>query len=141
MEMFRKLRQTLMEQLELSEELTDEEILERIDELLIGGSNIAYIPLKNKVQLRQELFDSIRKLDVLQELIDNPEVTEIMVNGHKTIFVEMDGRIKKWEKQFSSKEKLDDVIQQIAGRCKVGRSESEVSASENLFGHCQSTER
>ena len=117
MEMFRKLRQTLMEQLELSEELTDEEILERIDELLIGGSNIAYIPLKNKVQLRQELFDSIRKLDVLQELIDNPEVTEIMVNGHKTIFVEMDGRIKKWEKQFSSKEKLDDVIQQIAGRC------------------------
>ena len=117
MEAFRKLRQALMEQLELSEELTDDEILERIDELLIGGSNIGYIPLKNKVQLRQELFDSIRKLDVLQELIDNPEVTEIMVNGHKTIFVEMDGRIKKWEKQFSSKEKLDDVIQQIAGRC------------------------
>jgi len=116
MKLFRELRQTLMEQLELAGELTDEEILERIDDLLISG-NVGYIPLKNKVQLRQELFDSIRKLDVLQELIDNPEVTEIMVNGYQTIFVETAGQIKKWEKQFTSKEKLDDVIQQIAGRC------------------------
>ena len=117
MKLFRKLRQTLMEQLALVGELTDEEILEKIDELLIGGGNIGYIPLKDKVHLRQELFDSIRKLDVLQELIDNPKVTEIMVNGYQTIFVEVEGRIKKWEKQFTSKEKLDDVIQQIAGRC------------------------
>ena len=117
MKLFRRLRQTLLEQLELAGELTDEEILEKIDELLIGSSDIGYIPLKNKVQLRQELFDSIRKLDVLQELIDNPEVTEIMVNGYQTIFVEMNGHIRKWPKQFTSKEKLEDVIQQIAGRC------------------------
>jgi len=117
MELFRSLRQTLMEQLELAGELTDEEIVERIDNLLIGGSNTNYISLADKVRLSQELFDSIRKLDVLQELVDNPEVTEIMVNGHETIFVEMSGSIKKWDKQFTSKEKLDDVIQQIAGRC------------------------
>ena len=117
MNIFRTLRQTLMEQLEMAGELTDEEILEKIDELLIGGSETGYIPLKDKVQLRRELFDSIRKLDVLQELIDDPEVTEIMVNGYQTIFVEIDGHTKKWEKQFTSKEKLDDVIQQIAGRC------------------------
>lgn len=117
MEIFRKLRQTLMEQLEMSGELTDDEIREKIDELLIGNVNVGYIPLKDKGRLHQELFDSIRKLDVLQELIDNPKITEIMVNGHETIFVEMDGCIQKWEKKFTSKEKLDDVIQKIAGRC------------------------
>jgi Flp pilus assembly protein, ATPase CpaF len=117
MKPFKELRQTLMEQLAEAGELSDEEILEKIDELLIGNNNIGYIPLNHKVQLRQELFDSIRKLDVLQELIDNPEVTEIMVNGYQTIFVEVEGRIKKWNKQFTSQEKLDDVIQQIAGRC------------------------
>lgn len=117
MKLFRRLRQTLMEQLAVAGELTDEEILEKIDELLIGGNKVDYIPLKSKGHLRQELFDSIRKLDVLQELIDNPAVTEIMVNGYQTIFVEIDGHIKKWEKKFTSKEKLEDVIQQIAGRC------------------------
>jgi len=117
MKPFKELRQTLMEQLAEAGELTDEEILEKIDELLIGNNNIGYIPLNHKVQLRQELFDSIRKLDVLQELIDNPGVTEIMVNGYQTIFVEVEGRIKAWDKQFTSREKLDDVIQQIAGRC------------------------
>ena len=117
MKPFKELRQTLMEQLAEAGELTDEEILEKIDELLIGNNNIGYIPLNRKVQLRQELFDSIRKLDVLQELIDNPQVTEIMVNGYQTIFVEVEGRIKAWDKQFTSQEKLDDVIQQIAGRC------------------------
>ena len=117
MELFRELRHALMEELESAGELTDEEISEKIDELLVNRERVNYIPLKDKVRLSQELFDSIRKLDVLQELIDNSDVTEIMVNGYETIFVEINGQIKRWEKQFTSQEKLDDVIQQIAGRC------------------------
>jgi len=117
MELFRELRHALMEELESAGELTDEEISEKIDELLVNRERVNYIALKDKVRLSQELFDSIRKLDVLQELIDNSDVTEIMVNGYETIFVEINGQIKRWEKQFTSQEKLDDVIQQIAGRC------------------------
>lgn len=117
MEQFRTMRKALMEELETSVELTDEDILEKIDELLLGSGGEGYIPLKEKVRLRQELFDSVRKLDVLQELIDNPKVTEVMVNGYQTIYVEKDGQMNRWEKSFTSKEKLEDVIQQIAGQC------------------------
>lgn len=75
------------------------------------------MPLKEKVQLRQELFYSVRKLDVLQELIEDESVTEIMVNGPDTIFVERGGKLSKWHKSFTSREKLEDVIQQIVGKC------------------------
>lgn len=117
MEEFQRMRKALMIELESAAELSDEEVLEKIDELLLGKAQGVYIPLKDKVRIRRELFDSVRKLDVLQELIDNPKVTEIMVNGYGTIYVEVDGQMKKWEKGFTSKEKLEDVIQQIAGQC------------------------
>ena len=87
-ETFRILRQMLMEQLDLSRELTDKEILEQIDELLLDQGQEVHIALKDKVILRQELFYSVRKLDVLQELVEDESVTEIMVNGPETIFIE-----------------------------------------------------
>lgn len=101
----------------MSGELLDEEIIEKIDELLLSRDDDLYVPLKEKARLRQELFDSIRKLDILQELIDNPRVTEIMVNGYQNIYIEQEGKIVQWHKCFTSHEKLEDVIQQIAGQC------------------------
>ncbi|MDO5134785.1 MAG: ATPase, T2SS/T4P/T4SS family [Eubacteriales bacterium] len=116
-EVFQRLRELLMEKLELYRELSDQEILETIDDLILGSLREASIPLKEKVELRQELFYSVRKLDVLQELIEDETVTEIMVNGPESIFVERAGKLKKWEKTFTSREKLEDVIQQIVGKC------------------------
>lgn len=69
-----------------------------------------------KLTLRQELFNAIRRLDLLQELIDDKTVTEIMVNGADAIFYERDGRIYTWDRHFESREKLEDVIQQIVSR-------------------------
>ena len=106
---FRKLRQLLMEKLDLARELSDQEILEQIDDLILNGMRESALSLKEKVQLRQELFYSVRKLDVLQELIEDDSVTEIMVNGPESIFVERAGKLKKWEKGFTSREKLEDV--------------------------------
>ena len=97
--------------------MTDREILKEIDGLILGRLRESCIPLKEKAELRQELFYSVRKLDVLQELIEDESVTEIMVNGPEAIFIERDGKLEKWEKSFTSQEKLEDVIQQIAGRC------------------------
>ena len=114
---FRVLRQRLMEKLDLARELSDEEILEEIDDLLLNGTQEEALSLREKIALRQELFYSVRKLDVLQELIDDNTVTEIMVNGPDHIFVERAGKLRKWEKGFTSREKLEDVIQQIVGRC------------------------
>ena len=83
---FRVLRQRLMEKLDLARELSDQEILEEIDDLLLNGMRESALSLKEKVQLRQELFYSVRKLDVLQELVEDETVTEIMVNGPDTHF-------------------------------------------------------
>lgn len=111
------LRNLLMEKLDMSEEMTDREILDEIDHLILNRMRDSCMSLNEKVQLRQELFHSVRKLDVLQELIEDDTVTEIMVNGPDTVFVERAGKLEKWGKCFTSGEKLEDVIQQIAGRC------------------------
>ena len=116
-ETFQMLRELLMEKLDMSREMTDREILDEIDQLILNRMRDSYISLNEKLQLRQELFYSVRKLDVLQELIEDETVTEIMVNGPDAIFVERGGRLGKWDKSFTSREKLEDVIQQIAGRC------------------------
>ena len=116
-EIFGRLRQMLMEQLDLSRELSDKEILDVIDELILNQTEGMRLALKEKVRLRQELFYSVSKLYVLQELVDDETVTEIMVNGPDTIFVERAGKLMKWHKSFTSREKLEDVIQQIVGKC------------------------
>ena len=116
-ETFQMLRALLMEKLDISRELTDSEILKEIDGLILNRMRESCISLREKVELRQELFYSVRKLDVLQELIEDETVTEIMVNGPDAIFIERNGSLKEWGKSFTSQEKLEDVIQQIAGRC------------------------
>lgn len=112
-EKFREMYDMLMEQLDVSRELSDDEILGVIDELILTQARELFLSLKEKVELRQELFCSVRKLDVLQELIDDESVTEIMVNGPDHIFVERGGKLTRWNKVFTSEEKLEDVIQQI----------------------------
>ena len=88
---FRKLRQLLMEKLDLARELSDQEILEQIDDLILNGMRESALSLKEKVQLRQELFYSVRKLDVLQELIEDDSVTEIMVKVRKAFLWNVQG--------------------------------------------------
>lgn len=114
---FQEIRQALMQRLDLTRELTDGEILSLIDDLILSDLKEEGLSLKEKVELRQRLFHSVRKLDVLQDLLEDNSVTEIMVNGPDSIFVEREGKIKRWNRSFTSKEKLEDVIQQIVGKC------------------------
>ena len=117
MDCFLTLQNQLFEQLNSLWESDDEEILEKIDELLLQeGSNYS-LSLNEKANLRKELFRSIRKLDVLQELLEDTSITEIMVNGWDKIFIEREGHLITWNKTFTSSGKLEDVIQQIVARC------------------------
>lgn len=117
MDCFLTLLNQLFEQLNSLWESDDEEILEKIDELLLQeGSNYG-LSLNEKANLRKELFRSIRKLDVLQELLEDTSITEIMVNGWDKIFIEQEGHLITWNKTFTSSGKLEDVIQQIVARC------------------------
>ena len=116
-DIFEKIRVSLMDQLEDNPDLEDEKIQERIDDLILNESCAAVMSLSEKEQLHKSLFYSVRRLDVIQELMDDPEITEIMVNGYRHIFYEKGGRLYAWKHHFASRERLEDVIQQIVGRC------------------------
>ena len=96
------LRQRLMEQMESRMQVEDEELRDLIDMAILEAAEGAYLPLKERLCLRKELFDSFRRLDILQELVDDPTITEIMVNGTEHIFVERQGRVEELEKHFDS---------------------------------------
>lgn len=113
---FRELQGKLMELLDTGREISDEEIYEQIDRLLLKKNEGHYRSLRRRDALRTELFNSVRKLDILQELVDNDLVTEVMVNGLDGIFIEQAGRVAKWDKGFHSLEKIEDLVQAIAGR-------------------------
>ena len=114
---YRELRKILMSSLDERGELSDEEIRSIIDDLVLGFSHENYLTVSERNTLSRELFSSVRKLDILQELIDDKDVTEIMVNGPERIYVEKNGQMRLWERTFSSREKLEDVVQQIVGNC------------------------
>lgn len=113
----RILKEKLAESIDYSSESTDEEIQELIDEMLIKESKQFPMTLAERGRLRKELFHAIRKLDVLQELVDDTHITEIMVNGPDCIFIERDGKLSQSDLHFESLEKLQNVIQQIVSDC------------------------
>ena len=96
------LRKKLRERLDQTREVEDQEIYRQIDDLILEETRNRYVSLRRKEALRTELFNSIRKLDILQELIDDDSVTEIMVNGTEGIFLERNGRLLCWEKKITS---------------------------------------
>lgn len=112
-----RLRSRVQDRLDLSRELTDEEVQALIDEEIMACSRSSYLLLEEKLRMQKELFHAMRRLDILQELIEDPEVTEIMVNGPDHIFVEKKGRLFRWERRFSSRTQLEDVVQQIVSFC------------------------
>jgi pilus assembly protein CpaF len=107
------IQQKVIEDIDLSREVADNELLDTIDRIIINYSKEEYIHMQEKRRLRREIFNSIRRLDILQELIEDPTITEIMVNGPDKIFIEKDGRIYPSDKCFDSVQKLEDVVQQI----------------------------
>ena len=114
------LREQILAEMTYDRQMSDEEIAELIDRKM--DACIEKQPeefpqtLGERLKLHRELFDSFRRLDILQELVDDPGITEIMVNGPEEVFVETEGRIRRWEKSFESREQLLELIRQIVSR-------------------------
>ncbi len=113
----RRLRKKFMAEIDFATERSDEEMQELIDDMLVRESREVPMTLAERGQLRRELFDAVRKLDILQELVDDPHITEIMINGPDSVFIEQEGRLLQSEMKFESREKLQNVIQQIVADC------------------------
>lgn len=111
-----KIRDVILSEMDLSRELSDEEICDLIGSVVSREVRENPMTIRQRADLERAIFNSLRKLDVLQELVDDKEITEIMVNGPDKIFYEKRGKIYEFKGHFSSEEKLEDVIQQIVGR-------------------------
>lgn len=108
-----RLRFQIINKMDFTREVGDEEIRELIREEIILLGHEVNMTLEEKLNLEQEVFNSLRKLDVLQDLLDEDDISEIMINGANSIYIEKNGVIEKSNLTFSSEEKLYDVIQQI----------------------------
>ncbi len=116
-ELKRELRRRVQEKLDYVKDLSDDEVGQTIDEALLEQRELMIYPVELRRRLRKELFDSLRRLDILQIFVEDSSVTEIMINGKDHIFVEQDGKLRELDTGFESIEKLQDVIQQIVAGC------------------------
>lgn len=120
-----QIQEELLKELDQGVSFSDEALRDEIEIRVLNRGQDQYLSIEEKMQLVRRIFNSIRRLDVLQELLEDPTITEIMVNGPEHIFVERDGRLMDSGKQFQSQAKLEDVIQQIVS--KVNRVVNESS--------------
>ena len=112
-----ELKEGVRERLGFGREYTDEEVSELIDDCIMESEKFRLLPIAEKRRLGKEVFDSLRRLDILQSFIENKDVTEIMINGYSNVFVEKAGALGRLDNGFDSEEKLMDVIQQIVAGC------------------------
>lgn len=129
-----QLREQILEQVDFSKEMTDAEIQELIDTQVLMQSRKWRLSLEDRKQLRKELFYAIRKLDLLQELLETPAITEIMINGTEHIFVEKEGVLSELAVHFESVEKLNQIIQQIVAACNRVVNEASPIVDARLAG-------
>lgn len=108
--------QEVRENMDMSQELSDEQVYACIDEVILRRAEGIPMNLYRKTELRRQVFYSLRKLDVLQELVEDESISEIMINGYDCIFVERDGEVFKTDKSFENKDRYEDIVQQIVSK-------------------------
>lgn len=109
------LYEKVMFRMDMTRETGEEELQEIIRSVLEEAGAEEFVPLSEKIRISRELFNAFRRLDILQDLIEDDSITEIMVNGTENIFYEKGGRLYRTKRRFLSEDRLNDVIQQIVG--------------------------
>ncbi len=104
----------IMERADMYRDCDEDELRELIDDAVTRRGHREYISLEDKRKLKRAVFNSLRRLDVLQDLVEDEDITEIMVNGPDSIFVEKEGRLNRADLCFEPPDKLSDIVQQIA---------------------------
>ncbi len=120
-----EIQEELLRELEQGVSFSDEQMQDEIEIRVLKRGQMKYLTIEEKMELVKKIFNSVRRLDVLQELLEDQDITEIMINGPDHIFIEKGGRLLDSGKKFPSQAKLEDVIQQIVS--KVNRVVNEAS--------------
>ncbi|OKZ93030.1 MAG: pilus assembly protein [Eubacterium sp. 36_13] len=109
-----RVKKRVYDRIDMSGDITDVALKQVIGECVQEESGLYMISIRQKEELEESVFNAIRRLDVLQELLEDDTITEIMINGKDDIFLERNGHITKWDKSFENEERLEDIAQKIA---------------------------
>ena len=115
-ELVLRIKREVLAQLDLSKDIQDAELEDLIARQIAECSREQYLSIEARLTLAQQVYNAMRKLDVIQKLVEDPQISEIMVNGPNCIFYEKEGRMYRFEGRFSSEERLEDIFQQIVAR-------------------------
>lgn len=108
-------RTLVLRRIDGSVEMGDAELLLLIEQVIREECEAGTaLSVKERRETKKDVFDSLRRLDVLQDLMEDPTITEIMVNGPDSIFYEKEGSLFQSERRFHDRKRLEDVIQKIA---------------------------
>jgi len=110
-ELISEMKTVISEKIDLKRNFSDEEIYEIIAKSVFEKSKQLLLNSSEKKEIIETIFNSLRRLDILQPILDDPSVTEIMINGPNNIFIEKNGKSNKFELKFESSQKLEDIIQ------------------------------
>lgn len=120
-----EIRGEIAEALDRTKDISDEQVMDLVTEAVFRKSAKEYMNIAEKRKLADIVFNLMRRLGILQPIIDDKSITEIMINGPDRLFIERDGRVTKIDASFESIEKLEDVIQAIVS--KTNRTVNEAS--------------
>lgn len=112
-----QVKKNVLSMMDMAVDIEDRDVSDIIDRCIVGSDAMRNMGLNEKLMFKKELFNSLRRLDILSELLEDDSITEIMINGYKDIFIERSGRISKLDAQFESEERLSSIIQIIVAGC------------------------
>ena len=116
-EYMQNIRTKVMQTIDLSGDIEDDQVRGVIDMCILEYSLEKPLSVRDKVEIKRDLFNSLRRLDVLSDMLDDDSITEIMINGADNIFIERAGKLCRYDRTFESEERLKSVIQHIVAEC------------------------
>ena len=116
-EYMQNIRTKVMQTIDLSGDIEDDQVRGVIDMCILEYSLEKPLSVRDKVEIKWDLFNSLRRLDVLSDMLDDDSITEIMINGADNIFIERAGKLCRYDRTFESEERLKSVIQHIVAEC------------------------
>ena len=93
---------------------------------------LSSLNFREKRFIANAVYESIRGLGVLGQIIADPEITEVMINGYRDIFVERSGRLQKLENHFESRQELETIITKFVSQSGRVVNESEPIVDTHL---------
>lgn len=115
-EMLEEIIQKTKRNMENRKDISDTDIKDTAGKYLEELIGDRYISVSERLEIINHVFNSMRRLGVLQPLLDDKSITEIMINGPDHIFIEKAGRLYETGEHFKDQKELEDIIQRIVYR-------------------------